>query len=112
MTAFFSRVRLDGKQTDQGPTVEVGSTGRRRRGGGAGSDAQKVGLTQPRTGKFLAPRPLDRSTTTIEAGQDPRVALASWMTAPTNRLFVRSIVNRVRKRFFDVGLVDDLISHR
>jgi len=106
MAAFFSRVKLDGKQTDQGPAVDVGSPGRRRRGEGARPGAQPVGLTQPRTGKFLPPRPLDRSEVALEPGQDPRAALASWMTGPGNRAFARSIVNRVWKRFFAVGLVE------
>jgi hypothetical protein len=107
MAAFFSRVKLDGKQTDLGPAVDVGSSGRRRRA----QAGEGVGITQPRTGKFLPPRPLDRSSTPLEAGQDPRDALASWMTAPTNRGFARSIVNRVWKKFFASGLiepVDDL----
>ncbi len=106
MAAFFSRVKLDGKMTDLGPAVDLGVSGRRRRGGGAGADGSKVGVNQPRTGQFLPPRPLDRSTVTLESGQDPRAALASWMTAPTNRLFARAIVNRVWKRCFAVGLVE------
>ncbi len=105
MAAFFSRVKTDGKPTDRGPAVDVGSPGRRR-GGGARVDAQQVGVSQPRTGKFLPPRPLDRSTVAIEPGDDPRDAMAAWMTAPTNRTFARSIVNRVWKRFFAVGLVE------
>ena len=107
MAAYFSRVKTDGKATDLGPAVEVGSPGRRRRNGGGDG----VGITQPRTGKFLPPRPLDRSTRALEPGQDPRAALAGWMTAPSNRLFARAIVNRVWKKFFAVGLiepVDDL----
>jgi hypothetical protein len=108
LAAFFSRVKLDGKQTDLGPAVDVGSSGRRRRRDNGG---EGVGITQPRTGKFLPPRPLDRSSPPLEPGQDPREALASWMTAPGNKMFARSIVNRVWKKFFAVGLiepVDDL----
>ncbi len=104
LAAFFSRVKTDGKQTDQGPAVDVGSPGRRR--GGARGDSQQVGLTQPRTGQFLVPRPLDRSAVPIEPGQDPRAALAGWMTGPGNRTFARAIVNRVWKRSFAVGLVE------
>ena len=102
MAAYFSRVKLDGKQTDLGPAVDVGNPGRRRRG----NPNNEVGITQPRTGQYLAPRPLDRSSTPLEAGQDPREVLASWMTAPENRMFARSIVNRVWKKFFAVGLVE------
>jgi hypothetical protein len=50
--------------------------------------------------------PLDHSDVTLEDGQDPREALASWMTSPENPLFARAIVNRLWKRFFAVGLVE------
>ena len=111
MAAFFSRVKLDGKATDEGPAVDVGLPSRRGRRQGARTDAEKVGLTQPRTGQFLPPKPLDRSDVTLAPGQDPREALAAWMTAPSNRTFARAIVNRVWKKFFSAGLiepVDDL----
>ncbi len=109
LAAFFSRVRLDGKPTDLGPAVDTGFPRQRRRG--AATDADKVGITQPRTGQFLPPRPLDRSELVLEDGQDPRVVLAAWMTSADNRLFARAIVNRVWKKCFAVGLiepVDDL----
>ncbi len=106
LAAFFSRVKLDGKATDEGPAVEVGVPVRRGGRGGAKADAQKVGLTQPRTGQFLPPRPLDRSDVAPGDGRDPREALAGWMTAPSNKLFARAVVNRVWKRFFAVGLVE------
>ena len=106
MAAFFSRVKLDGKQTDEGPAVDVGVQGRRGRRQGARTDADKVGITQPRTNQFLPPRPLDRSDVPLAPGQDPRVTLAEWMTAPSNRTFARAIVNRVWKKFFSVGLVE------
>jgi hypothetical protein len=106
MAAFFSRVKLDGKPTDLGPFVDVGLPGRQGRRKGAATDAQKVGITQPRTNQFLPPRPLDRTELTLADGQDPREALADWMTAPGNRTFARAIVNRVWKRFFAVGLVE------
>ncbi len=37
---------------------------------------------------------------------DPRVALADWMTSPTNPFFARSLVNRYWKHFFNRGLVE------
>lgn len=105
MAAFFTRVKTDGKQTDEGPAVDVGVPGRRGRKG-AKDDGQQVGISQPRTGKFLPPRPLDRSEVAIAAGQDPREALAEWMVSKDNRLFARAIVNRIWRRFFAVGLVE------
>ena len=111
MAAYFSRVKLDGKNTDEGPAVDVGLPQRRGGRQGAKVDADRVGVSQPRTGQFLPPRPLDRSETPLAPGQDPREALAAWMTAPANRAFARAIVNRIWKRCFSTGLiepVDDL----
>ncbi|HWE38789.1 MAG TPA: DUF1549 domain-containing protein [Isosphaeraceae bacterium] len=106
MAAFFSRVKLDGKPNDEGPAVDVGVPARRGRRKGASTDARQVGITQPRTGQFLRPRPLDRSSVELEDGQDPRAVLAAWMTAPGNRTFARAVVNRLWRRFFAVGLVE------
>jgi hypothetical protein len=106
MAAFFSRVKLDGKATDEGPAVDTGLPGRIGRGKGAKTEAQRVGITQPRTNEFLPPRPLDRSSLAIDDGDDPRERLADWMTSKDNPLFARAVVNRVWKRFFAVGLVE------
>ncbi|MDB5386001.1 MAG: hypothetical protein JWM11_1647, partial [Planctomycetaceae bacterium] len=72
----------------------------------AEAQQQPVGVGQPRTGKFVAARPLDRSETTIAAGQDPRVLLAAWMTRPENESFSGSLVNRLWRHFLGVGLVE------
>jgi hypothetical protein len=106
MAAFFTRVKLDGKNTDEGPAVDTGVPGRMGRRRGAKTDAQRVGITQPRTNEFLPPRPLDRSTLPLDAEDDPREQLADWMTSKANPLFPRAITNRVWKRFFAVGLVE------
>ena len=106
MAAFFTRVKLDGKVTDEGRAVDVGVPGRRGRKKATNLDAERVGIGHPRTGKFVAPRPLDRSVAKLDPGQDPREALADWMTSKDNRLFARAIVNRIWKKFFAVGLVE------
>jgi hypothetical protein len=67
---------------------------------------QPVGVGQPRTGKFVAARPLDRAETVIATGQDPRLVLAAWMTRPSNEYFSGSLVNRLWKHFLAVGLVE------
>jgi hypothetical protein len=68
--------------------------------------SQPVGVGQPRTGQFLKARPLDRSETPVEPGQNPRVVLANWMTSPSNEFFSGSIVNRIWKHYFRTGLVE------
>jgi hypothetical protein len=65
-----------------------------------------VMVSQPRTGIALAPQPLDRTPVQLAPGEDPRRALADWMTAPGNEYFSGSIVNRLWKHYFGVGLVD------
>lgn len=71
-------------------------------------DARKkpIGVVQPRTGQFVAARPLDRTTIEFDTAGDPRTALAAWVTRPDNEYFSGSFVNRVWKHFFGVGLVE------
>jgi hypothetical protein len=100
---FFSRERLQRRDPQQGATVlayESPADGR-------------VGVTQPRTGQFLAPRPLDRSELAIDPIRDPRLALAAWITSPLNEQFAGAMVNRLWRHYLGVGLVepvDDLRS--
>lgn len=63
-------------------------------------------VRQPRTNQQLAAQPLDRSETNIGPGQDPRELLAQWMTDPGNENFSGSMVNRLWRHFFAVGLVE------
>lgn len=70
-------------------------------------------VNQPRTGKPMAPQPLDRSAPQIEPGADPRLALADWMVDPKNEAFSGAMVNRLWRHFMGMGLVepvDDLRS--
>ena len=63
-------------------------------------------MTQPRTGQFLKPQPLDRSDTNITPDEDPRVKLAAWITDPKNESFSGAMVNRLWRHFLGVGLVE------
>ncbi len=63
-------------------------------------------VRQPRTNQQLAAQPLDRSETNIAPGQDPRELLAQWMTDPANENFSGSMLNRLWRHFFAVGLVE------
>jgi hypothetical protein len=60
-------------------------------------------LPHPETGAALAPKALGGPDL---AGDDPRVALADWVTRPGNPYFARAFVNRVWAHYFGVGLID------
>lgn len=63
-------------------------------------------LPHPRTGQQVRPAGLGGPTLDIPADQDPRFALADWMTSPDNNYFARMLVNRYWKHFFSRGLVE------
>ncbi|HEX5269201.1 MAG TPA: DUF1553 domain-containing protein, partial [Gemmataceae bacterium] len=98
--AFFSRVKLDRHDPKQGPTALVVGTRDPNR------MKQPVGVTQPRTGQFMKPQPLDRSAVDLKPGDDPRVALAAWITDPKNEYFSGAMANRVWRHYLGVGLVE------
>ena len=60
----------------------------------------------PKTGSPLAPAGLDSTALSPEPSRDPRIALADWMTSPTNPYFAKSIANRYWKHFMGRGLVE------
>jgi hypothetical protein len=62
--------------------------------------------TNPKTGEKLVPAGLDSGPEAISPLDDPRDALASWMTRPDNPFFAKAVVNRYWKHFFGRGLVD------
>ena len=98
--AYFSRVKLDRKDARQGPTVlKVGAAD-------ANQDKKPVGVTQPRTGMFMKPQPLDRTPADVSPDEDPRVKLAKWITDPGNEFFAGAMVNRVWRHYLGVGLVE------
>jgi hypothetical protein len=98
--AFFSRIRMERRDPRQAPTTLLVSHP------DPNQNRNPVGVHQPRTGKFLAPRPLDRSAMTVVPGEDPRARLASWMTDPNNEYFSGAMVNRLWRHFFGTGLVE------
>ena len=65
-----------------------------------------VAVTNPRTGRPVAPTPLGGPPLTGGPRGDPRVELAAWMTDPQNPFFARALVNRYWKHFLGRGLVD------
>ncbi len=61
-------------------------------------------VRQPRTGKVMLPKPLDAEP--VDHPLDRRIALAQWMTSPTNTAFPRATVNRYAGYLLGRGLVD------
>ncbi|MEI8379085.1 MAG: DUF1549 domain-containing protein [Planctomycetota bacterium] len=61
-------------------------------------------VRQPRTGKVMPPKPLDAEP--VDHPLDRRIALAQWMTAPTNTAFPRATVNRYVSYLLGRGIVD------
>ena len=97
---FFSRVKLDRKESKAGSTVLKVSHPDPNQNRGP------VGVRQPRTGEFVKAQPLDRSPTDIKAGEDPRQQLVAWMTDPSNEYFAGAMVNRVWRHYLGSGLVE------
>jgi len=60
----------------------------------------------PKTGQSLTPAGLDGEAVSVATDDDPRVALADWMTDPTNPFFAKAIVNRYWKHFMGRGLIE------
>jgi hypothetical protein len=98
--AYFSRVKLERKESKMGPTVlNIGHPDQNQ-------NKSPVGVSQPRTGMFMKPQPLDRSASEVKPTDDPRVVLAKWITNPANEYFAGAMVNRVWKHYLGVGLVE------
>jgi hypothetical protein len=59
-------------------------------------------VNQPRTGAKISPKPLDGQSWSFEPGRDPREQFVDSMLQSEN--FSGSMVNRLWKHFFNVGL--------
>ncbi len=60
----------------------------------------------PITGKVAPTRPPAGDVPSDLADRDPRIALATWMTAPENPFFKRLVANRLWKHFLGRGLIE------
>lgn len=68
--------------------------------------SDKGSVQHPRTGETLAPRPLFGKAPAIEPREDPRRALAEWMTSDDNPYFAQVIANRVWADLMGRGIVE------
>ena len=96
LAAYFSRVGRKG----QGISSPIS-------GGEETVFVAKAGsVTHPISKEVLEPRPLFGTARAIEPGEDPRRALADWLTSPDNESFAQVAVNRVWAELMGRGLVD------
>jgi hypothetical protein len=97
LAAFFARVErkdtLEGGRYGGAQSIRLAATGR---------------LTHPNTGQEVAPRALGQAPIGTRDLDDPRQALAAWVTGNDNPYFARSIVNRYWGYLFGRGLVEPI----
>lgn len=62
--------------------------------------------TNKKNGQAMKPAGLATPAVELATEEDPRDALADWMTSPKNPWFAKALVNRYWKHFFGRGLVD------
>ncbi len=83
-----------------------------RREGNAASEPRYIARVgnasaqHPKSGQSVSPAGLDAPSIPLASFDDPRVALADWMTTPSNPFFARSVANRYWKHFLGRGLVE------
>ncbi len=105
MAAWFARVRQKRDPRDVGPDpnqlfAELVYSDR----GGE--------VTQPRTGKVIAPKYLGDVVPTIPPRTDRREVLANWLTAADNPFFAKNAVNRIWYHLMGRGIVDPVDDFR
>jgi hypothetical protein len=67
---------------------------------------REASVENPKTRQPVKPTPLGGQTLVLEPHDDPRPALAAWLTAPENPFFARMLANRYWKHFFQRALVE------
>jgi hypothetical protein len=106
MAAWFARVRQkrDVRQPGAAPNLPGAEI--------IYSDRAGAEVTQPRTGKQMAPKYLGGAIPTIPARKDRREVLADWLTSGTNPFFAKSTVNRIWYHLLGRGIVDPVDDFR
>ena len=67
---------------------------------------REASVENPKTRQPVNPTPLGGQTLVLDPQDDPRPALAAWLTAPENPFFARMLANRYWKHFFQRALVE------
>jgi len=68
--------------------------------------AAKGEVKHPLTGQVLPPRPLFGQAPELDPEEDPRLALAQWITSDDNPFFAQVIANRIWAELMGRGLVE------
>jgi hypothetical protein len=63
-------------------------------------------VEHPVTKKAAAPKLLGGAPLPLDGVEDRRLALAAWITAPSNPYFTRATVNRIWHEYFQTGIVE------
>jgi hypothetical protein len=69
-------------------------------------------VRHPVTEEIMRPRALDAKDDSLSGDDDPRAALANWVTSKENAFFARGAVNRVWAVFFGRGFVEPVDDFR
>src|SRR5262249_4434550 len=106
LAAFFARVKL------KKDPAQPGDPNNRQSGGEVVYEDRAGEVTQPRTGKTMAPRVMGLPTPALAPGKERRAVLAEMVTSPSNPFFARSIVNRIWFHLNGRGIVDPVDDFR
>ncbi len=102
MAAFFSQMKRKG----QGISAPISGEPEFWWYGGKGE------ITHPITDEVMLPKAPDGPSMPYVEGQDPRAALADWMTSSSNPFFARAIVNRLWAEMMGRGIVEPVDDFR
>ena len=69
-------------------------------------------VKNPVTSEVMKPKPPDGPVMASAENEDPRRALADWMTQPDNPHFARAVANRIWAEYFGRGIVDPVDDFR
>ena len=69
-------------------------------------------MKNPVTSEVMKPKPPDGPVMTVAENEDPRRALADWITQPDNPHFARAVANRIWAEYFGRGIVDPVDDFR
>jgi len=105
MAAWFARVKLKKDNVEPGasPQAPGAMVVYTERGGE---------ITQPRTGKTMAPKVMGLPAPTIPPGKDRREALAEVLATGSNPFFAKSVANRIWYHLNGRGIVDPVDDFR